>query len=166
MPLKVQDHPILARVQNDPLLRVMVFCSTEGHGLQDITFPHQSEIKVNGGEVKANLRGLKNKPGSTRPVDITKELRLNLPHYGNSVEMTYALTSKAGGGLSLVTFPDTNHVMVFHSYILISVAVTKYVILTVMAEVLSRPVRGASCACCRSGEKARGRKKNIKGKDR
>lgn len=46
--------------------------------------------------MKANLRGLKNKPGSTRPVDITKELRLNLPNYSNTVEMTYALTSKAG----------------------------------------------------------------------
>jgi E3 SUMO-protein ligase PIAS1 len=76
----------------------MVFCAAEGHGRQDIAFPHQSEIKVNGGEVKANLRGLKNKPGSTRPVDITKELRLNLPTYSNTVEMTYALTSKVGGG--------------------------------------------------------------------
>jgi len=76
----------------------MVFCAAEGHGRQDIAFPHQSEIKVNGGEVKANLRGLKNKPGSTRPVDITKELRLNLPAYSNTVEMTYALTSKVGSG--------------------------------------------------------------------
>jgi E3 SUMO-protein ligase PIAS1 len=75
----------------------MVFCATEGHGRQDIAFPHQSEIKVNGGEVKANLRGLKNKPGSTRPVDITKELRLKIPTYINNVEMTYALTTKASG---------------------------------------------------------------------
>ncbi|RDL35035.1 Uncharacterized protein BP5553_06966 [Venustampulla echinocandica] len=96
--LKVQDYPVLSKVLKDPALRVMVFCASEEKGLQDTAFPHQSEIKVNGGEVKANLRGLKNKPGSTRPVDITKELRLNLPAYGNSVEMTYALTSKAGGG--------------------------------------------------------------------
>jgi E3 SUMO-protein ligase PIAS1 len=73
----------------------MVFCSGESSGRQDIAFPHQSEIKVNGGDVKANLRGLKNKPGSTRPVDITKALRLNIPHYANKVEMTYALTTKA-----------------------------------------------------------------------
>ncbi|KAE8450116.1 hypothetical protein EG329_006897 [Mollisiaceae sp. DMI_Dod_QoI] len=92
--LKVNDHPILGRVPSDPTLRVMVFCSLEGQGKQDISFPHQSEIKVNGGEIKANLRGLKNKPGSTRPVDITKDLRLNIPAYGNLVEMTYALTSK------------------------------------------------------------------------
>lgn len=79
---------------NEPTLRVMVFCASEGHGRQDIAFPHQSEIKVNGGEVKANLRGLKNKPGSTRPVDITKDLRLKIPTYLNTIEMTYALTTK------------------------------------------------------------------------
>jgi E3 SUMO-protein ligase PIAS1 len=96
--LRASEHPILSRVNNDPSLRVMVFCSAENHGQQDIAFPHQSEIKVNGGEVKANLRGLKNKPGSTRPVDITKELRLKIAHYSNSVELTYALTSKVDGG--------------------------------------------------------------------
>ncbi|KIL95850.1 hypothetical protein FAVG1_00588 [Fusarium avenaceum] len=64
-------------------------------GTQEIAFPHQSELKVNGGEIKANLRGLKNKPGSTRPVDITKALRLR-PKYTNNVDFTYALTSKAG----------------------------------------------------------------------
>jgi E3 SUMO-protein ligase PIAS1 len=95
--LRVSDYPILSRVLLDPSLRVMVFCAAEGHGKQDIAFPHQSEIKVNGGEIKANLRGLKNKPGSTRPVDITKELRLKVPTYTNNVEMTYALTNKASG---------------------------------------------------------------------
>ncbi|TAQ89818.1 hypothetical protein B7494_g1853 [Chlorociboria aeruginascens] len=100
IPLKASDHPILSRVLQEPTLKIMVFGSCEGHGPQDIAFPHQSEIKVNGGEVKANLRGLKNKPGSTRPVDITKELRLKIPAYSNNVEMTYALTSKAGGGPS------------------------------------------------------------------
>lgn len=95
--IKVQDHAILHRVNKEPNLRVMVFCAAEDKPGQDIAFPHQSEVKVNGGDIKANLRGLKSKPGSTRPVDITKELRLNLPAYGNLVEMTYALTSKAGG---------------------------------------------------------------------
>lgn len=94
--LRVSENPILARVVREPSLRVMVFCAGELHGRQDVAFPHQSEIKVNSGEIKANLRGLKNKPGSTRPVDITKELRLNLPAYNNSVEMTYALTTKVG----------------------------------------------------------------------
>lgn len=102
--IKPTNHPILSRVLNDPTLRVMIFCSGESHGRQDIAFPHQSEIKINTGEVKANLRGLKNKPGSTRPVDITSALRLKIGHYVNSVEMTYALTTKAGGVGSQVRF--------------------------------------------------------------
>ena len=107
VPLRVIDHPILARVNTEPSLRVMVFCAGDNHGRQDIAFPHQSEIKVNGGDVKANLRGLKNKPGTTRPVDITKELRLKIPQYSNNVEMTYALTSKVdGGSLPVPTSPN------------------------------------------------------------
>ena len=59
----------------------------------DIAFPHQVEIKVNLDEVKANLRGLKNKPGSTRPADITHMLRKRAG-YENSMSVTYALTTK------------------------------------------------------------------------
>lgn len=92
-PIRLDDHPALHKCVNDPSYRVMVFCAGDTSGMQDVAFPHQSELKVNGGEVKANLRGLKNKPGSTRPVDITKALRLR-PKYTNNVEFTYALTSK------------------------------------------------------------------------
>lgn len=91
------DYGILQNVQNDKRFRVMVFaCEAEtGQAKNDILFPYQSEIKVNGGEIKANLRGLKNRPGSTRPVDITDALRLRQTAYPNSIEMTYALTMKA-----------------------------------------------------------------------
>ena len=75
-------------------MRVMVFCAGGNTGTQDIAFPHNSELKVNGGDVKANLRGLKNKTGSTRPVDITDSLRLRPTNYTNTVEFTYALTTK------------------------------------------------------------------------
>lgn len=80
----------------DKSVRVMVFCAAGDTGIQDVAFPHQSELKVNGGDVKANLRGLKNKPGSTRPVDITDLLRLKTLNYTNNIEFTYALTNKAG----------------------------------------------------------------------
>ncbi|KAJ4232087.1 E3 SUMO-protein ligase pli1 [Fusarium solani] len=93
IPIKLNDHPSLQNCVDDTSYRVMVFCAGDSTGMQDIAFPHQSELKVNGGEIKANLRGLKNKPGSTRPVDITKALRLR-PHYTNNVEFTYALTNK------------------------------------------------------------------------
>lgn len=91
--LRVTDMPFLSKCVEDPSYRVMVFGATEGPGLQDIAFPHQSELKVNGGDFKANLRGLKNKPGSTRPVDITSALRLKAS-YTNNIEFIYALTHK------------------------------------------------------------------------
>ena len=59
----------------------------------DIAFPYQVEIRVNQDEVKANLRGLKNKPGSTRPADITDLLRKRAG-YENHLQITYALTNK------------------------------------------------------------------------
>ncbi|RYP90989.1 hypothetical protein DL770_002905 [Monosporascus sp. CRB-9-2] len=94
IPLKVNDYPLLNRCANNKSMRVMLFCAGDNQGVQDIAFPHQSEIKVNGGEIKANLRGLKGKPGSTRPVDITDSLRLKQYNYMNNVEFTYALTTK------------------------------------------------------------------------
>ncbi|KAL2830637.1 transport protein particle component-domain-containing protein [Aspergillus pseudoustus] len=88
---------IASRLQSDPKLRVMVFCAAD-NGLNqftksDITFPHQVELKANLDEVKANLRGLKNKPGTTRPADITSFIRKRAG-YTNHVVMTYALTQK------------------------------------------------------------------------
>jgi hypothetical protein len=59
----------------------------------DIAFPGQVEVRINGDEVKANYKGLKNKPGSTRPADITEYVR-KLPNYKNTVAVTYALTQK------------------------------------------------------------------------
>lgn len=93
--VRTQDYPALQQCVDNPTgMRVMAFCAAGNQGIQDICFPYQSELKVNGGEVKANLRGLKNKPGSTRPVDITSHLRLKPSTYNNNVEFTYALTSK------------------------------------------------------------------------
>ena len=74
----------------------MVYSATETitpYAKSDIAFPHQIEIKINGDEVKANLRGLKNKAGSTRPADITKLLRVKAG-YENTMLVTWALTIK------------------------------------------------------------------------
>ncbi|KAK3333888.1 PINIT domain-containing protein [Cercophora scortea] len=94
LPIKAGDHPMLQECITDPTMRVMIFCAGGNTGAQDISFPHQSELKVNDGDIKANLRGLKNKPGSTRPVDITASLRLKPLSYQNNIEFTYALTQK------------------------------------------------------------------------
>lgn len=93
IPIRLGDHPALQQCINDKSYRVMIFCAGDISGVQNVAFPHQAELKVNTDEIKANLRGLKNKPGSTRPVDITHTLRLK-PHYVNNVEFTYALTNK------------------------------------------------------------------------
>jgi E3 SUMO-protein ligase PIAS1 len=106
--IKVQEHPVLQQCTTDPSLRVMVFCAAGNSGAQDICFPYQSELKVNGGEVKANLRGLKNKPGSTKPVDITDLLRLKQVLYPNTVEYTYALTTKARARSHMYDFSARN----------------------------------------------------------
>ena len=101
--IRFSDHPALQTIEHESSLKVMVYCAGETKGIQQISFPHQSEIKVNGDDVKANLRGLKNKPGTTRPADITKLLRQRPPTYENKVEFTYALTNKAGSKDSQVS---------------------------------------------------------------
>lgn len=89
---------VVTRLTHEPNLRVMVYCAADtglnGYTRSEIAFPHQVELKVNLDDVKgANLRGLKNRPGSTRPADITDHLRKK-PGYINTVTMTYALTNK------------------------------------------------------------------------
>ncbi|KAJ5972660.1 transcriptional regulator family: Zinc finger MIZ-type [Penicillium vulpinum] len=84
-------------LQTDSNLRVMVYCAADSGLTQytksDIAFPHQVELKVNLDEVKANLRGLKNRPGTTQPADVTNWIRKK-PNYPNNIVMTYALTQK------------------------------------------------------------------------
>ncbi|KAJ5753835.1 uncharacterized protein N7511_007988 [Penicillium nucicola] len=85
------------RLQTDLNARVMVYCAADSGLTQytksDIAFPHQVELKANLDEVKANLRGLKNRPGTTQPADVTNYIRKK-PDYPNNIVMTYALTQK------------------------------------------------------------------------
>jgi len=78
-------------------VRIMVYCAAAS-GLSpfarlDIAFPNQIEIKVNGDDVRSNFKGLKNKPGTTKPADITELVR-KAHGYNNSIQITYALTTK------------------------------------------------------------------------
>jgi E3 SUMO-protein ligase PIAS1 len=61
----------------------------------DVAFPSQLEVKVNDQEVRANFKGLKNKPGSTRPADITAFVTKQTG-FTNRILTTYALTQKVG----------------------------------------------------------------------
>jgi E3 SUMO-protein ligase PIAS1 len=88
--------PIAERFARGENLKVLIYCAPEPappFAKVDIAFPAQIELKVNGLEVKANLRGLKQRPGSTRPADIT-ELVHRRSSQENTLTVTYALTSK------------------------------------------------------------------------
>ncbi|KAK4945182.1 E3 SUMO-protein ligase pli1 [Elasticomyces elasticus] len=90
---------VIEQLEADSSCRVMVFCASEGFQPfsreSDISFPHNVELKCNQDEWKGNLRGLKNRPGSTKPADITHLIRKKPANYPNTVEMVYALTTKA-----------------------------------------------------------------------
>ncbi|KAF2421259.1 hypothetical protein EJ08DRAFT_653500 [Tothia fuscella] len=86
------------KLRSDNTMRVLLFCAVEplphgSHQTVDINFPQQLEIRVNQHEVKANFKGLKNKPGSTLPADITGFIRKHAG-FSNVVSVTYALTTK------------------------------------------------------------------------
>ncbi|RUS30902.1 PINIT domain-containing protein [Jimgerdemannia flammicorona] len=57
-----------------------------------IEYPQICELKVNNTPLSANLRGLKNKPGTVNPPDITPLCRMD--RSVNKVEFVYANTSK------------------------------------------------------------------------
>ncbi|CAF9906400.1 SUMO ligase siz1 [Imshaugia aleurites] len=87
---------IAERLSADRSTRAMIYSASDPispFSKVDIEFPYQLEIKINQDEVNANFRGLKNKPGTTRPVDITTFLRPK-PGYDNHMVVTYALTKK------------------------------------------------------------------------
>jgi E3 SUMO-protein ligase PIAS1 len=88
----------ITALQNNTNMRVLVYSAAKLTSalpgqLLDISFPQQLEIRVNDHEVKANTRGIKNKSGTTKPVDITPFLRKRADST-NKLTVTYALTDK------------------------------------------------------------------------
>ncbi|KAF9964649.1 SUMO ligase siz1 [Mortierella alpina] len=89
-------HCVAAYSQGDPEFQVMVFCGwADGPSSSQtlMEFPHVCEIKVNGKVLEANLRGMKNKPGTVSPANITKLCKLEPADY-NKVEFIYANSTK------------------------------------------------------------------------
>ncbi|KAI7363258.1 hypothetical protein KC354_g6633 [Hortaea werneckii] len=86
-----------SRIANDGM-RLLLYCgvtaSMNPYQTVDVAFPNQIEVKVNGDDVKANFKGLKNKPGSTKPADLTDRFRTRPVGYDNQITLTYALTTK------------------------------------------------------------------------
>ncbi|KAF9918514.1 histidine kinase osmosensor [Lobosporangium transversale] len=79
----------------DPEYQLMVFSGWADGPSSPVLmeFPHVCEIKVNGRVLEANLRGMKNKPGTVSPANITKLCRLEAADY-NKVEFIYANSTK------------------------------------------------------------------------
>lgn len=120
----VLNEPQTRELEQSPNSRVVVFSAAEpaggfqSAGKVDIAFPHNVELKVNLDAYTKNLRGLKNKPGTTKPADITDMLRKR-SGYVNSATVTYALTKQVTFKNSLlVCFPDLGHSWPqrFHAY--------------------------------------------------
>jgi E3 SUMO-protein ligase PIAS1 len=93
------NHTHVERLRADSTMRVFLYCSNDDMSqLQasraHVAFPQQIDVKVNGTVLTANFKGLKNKPGSTKPSDITPYLKRNQPHQSNTVAITYAMTTR------------------------------------------------------------------------
>lgn len=72
----------------------MIYCGLEAeHSPKDITFPAQIDLKCNGESFSGNLRGVKKKPGTTKPADITPFLRKQAGSK-NLIAISYAGTDK------------------------------------------------------------------------
>jgi len=90
------SQPTLNRIRDDRDLRVMVFCAVDAPGVphpSDIAFPAQVDLRVNSETYSGNLRGIKKKPGTTRPADITNLLR-KIANYTNNISLVYQATDK------------------------------------------------------------------------
>ncbi|ORZ09408.1 PINIT domain-domain-containing protein [Lobosporangium transversale] len=88
--------PMLSiQLKKDPEYQLMVFSGWADGPSSPVLmeFPHVCEIKVNGRVLEANLRGMKNKPGTVSPANITKLCRLEAADY-NKVEFIYANSTK------------------------------------------------------------------------
>nr|OQO17353.1 hypothetical protein B0A51_14639 [Rachicladosporium sp. CCFEE 5018] len=85
------------RLKEDSSMRLLIYCGQTSDmaawSRLDIAFPNQLEVKLNNDDVKGNFKGLKNKPGSTKPADITDWVR-KVAGYQNQLSICYALTSK------------------------------------------------------------------------
>ncbi|KAK9235967.1 PINIT domain-containing protein [Lipomyces kononenkoae] len=65
--------------------------SEDAYRQATIQFPQSIEIRVNGKVVQANLRGIKNKPGTAKPADLTDYITKDAVTR-NTIEVIYAYT--------------------------------------------------------------------------
>ncbi|KAF1813148.1 hypothetical protein P152DRAFT_448488 [Eremomyces bilateralis CBS 781.70] len=83
---------------NEDQYRIMLFgaANPDVFMATDVAFPSSFEVRINHDEVKGNFKGIKGKPGTTKPADITRFVR-KMPAYRNTIDVTYATTHKVSG---------------------------------------------------------------------
>lgn len=64
----------------------------DANGYDMVEFPMVCEVRVNSILQKGNLKGIKNKPGTTAPPDITINCKI-IPNVHNRIDITYVNTS-------------------------------------------------------------------------
>ena len=77
--------------------RLVLFCTQTdrvAYGNCLVEFPTHAEIRCNGTIVSANLRGIKNKPGTINPPDITSQAII-IQGVANKVDVTFAESKSA-----------------------------------------------------------------------
>jgi E3 SUMO-protein ligase PIAS1 len=77
--------------------RLVLFCTLADrvpYGNSLIEFPTHVEIKCNGAAVSANVRGIKNRPGTVNPPDLTQQAIL-MHGVNNRVDITYQESKQA-----------------------------------------------------------------------
>ena len=99
VPAKITILPHIGEQFRKDNLKVLLYCGELSslqaypHTPAHVIFPPQIEIKVNDSEVKSNFKGLKNKPGSTKPADLTPFIK-KYKSEQNTIQVTYALTTR------------------------------------------------------------------------
>jgi len=71
--------------------RLVLFCTQSSrvpYGNCLVEFPSTVEIRCNGNQISANLRGIKNRPGTVNPPDLTPHAIL-MPGVNNRVDITF-----------------------------------------------------------------------------
>lgn len=88
----VLNEAQVSRLTSDSTYRVFLLSaqSDDIYRQATIQFPQSIEIRVNSKVVPVNVRGLKNKPGTAKPADLTDHIRKDMST--NVVEVVYAFT--------------------------------------------------------------------------
>ncbi|KAG7868885.1 hypothetical protein KL918_001528 [Ogataea parapolymorpha] len=84
-----EERQLLA---SSPHMRVCLISAQRSVSMseQDLEFPQPNEITLNGVKLKQTGRGIKGKPGSAKPIDLTEHLRLSEV---NRLDVVYAFTN-------------------------------------------------------------------------